>query len=154
MDYQALRAAILADPACAALAVLLEHGKVPGGAHAQDAQIAQIMRAAGWGASSRAVPTHLAKKLLIKRMRWLGIKRAAVDDTHPAQAAAFAAVELAEDARMDADFGDPSAAGLMAPLLQAGLLTADDVDALRTMCRGESTVSAADVSRALRGPWE
>ena len=41
----------------------------------------------------------------------------------------------------------------MAGLVAAGLLSDADVAALRAMCTVPSAVTAADVSRALRGPW-
>ena len=149
---RSLQAEIASRPDCMALAVLPEHGKVAGYLEL-DQQIAQILRDAGWGATSQAVPSWQAKKLLIKRGKWLAITRAAADDQHPAQAAAFAAVELANDARMTADFKDAEAAPLMAGLVLAGLLSESDVDALCAMCAVPSAVTADHVSRALRGPW-
>lgn len=119
----------------------------------RDAAIAARMRELGACAPVGAVPTWWAKKLLIKRNRWLGICKAAANDSHPAQAAAFAAVELANDARMTADFNDVAAAPLFEGLVEAGLLDEQDVEALKAICKGESPVTADHVSRALRGPW-
>ncbi len=149
---RALQSAIQASDECAALAVTPDMGKVQG-AYERDRAIADILNASGWGATSAAVESWKAKKLLIKRGKWLGIVRAADNDAHPAQAAAFAAVELANDARMTADFQDADAAPLMAGLKAAGLLSDSDVDALRAMCIVPSNVTADHVSRALRGPW-
>lgn len=151
-ELRALQSAIAANPAAAALAVTPEMGKVADGP-ARDRQVAELMRAAGFGAGSKAVPCHLAKKLLIKRGRWRGIVLASQDAQHAAVESAYAAVALAEDARMEADFCDASAAGLMAPLISTGLMSADDAAALQALCRTAYTVTAEDVSRALRGPW-
>lgn len=151
-ELRALQAAILARDDCAPHVVTNDMGKVPDGP-AKDAAIADILNAAGYGASSRAVSCHLAKKLLIKRGRWRAITQAAQNDEHPAVEAAYAAVALAEDARMDADFMDESAGPLLAGLVATSLLSADDVAALRDLCAVPGRVTAADVSLALRGPW-
>ena len=145
---RALQRAILDSDACMAVAVTPDMPKVTD-APARDKQVADIINATGWGATSRAVESWQAKKLLIKRGKWLAITKAAADADHPA----FAAVELANDARMTADFEDKDAAPLMAGLVAAGLLSDADVAALRAMCTVPSAVTAADVSRALRGPW-
>ena len=149
---RALQSAILADADCAAHVVTNDMGKVPD-APAKDRAIADIMNAKGWGMTSQSIPCHLAKKLLIKRGKWRAIVLASQDAQHPAVEAAYAAVALAEDARMDADFNDASAGPLMAGLVATGLLSADDVSALQAMCTVPSNVTAADVSLALRGPW-
>ena len=147
-----LQAEILSRDDCKDCVVTPDMGKVVD-AYFRDKAIADILVAAGWGASSRAVESWQAKKLLIKRGKWLSITKAAADADHPAQAPAFAAVELANDARMTADFQDADAAPLMAGLVAAGLLSDSDVAALRAMCAAPSTVTADHVSRALRGPW-
>lgn len=149
---RSLQDAILASDDCMAVAVTPDMAKVTD-APARDKQVADMINAAGWGATSRAVESWQAKKLLIKRGKWLAITKAAADADHPAQAAAFAAVELANDARMTADFQDQDAAPLMAGLVAAGLLSDSDVAALRAMCTVPSAVTADQVSRALRGPW-
>lgn len=154
-DYlRALQAAILAHPEAAALAITNDMPKVAAAEAApRDAEVARLMREAGFGSGSHAVSCHLAKKLLIKRGKWRAIVQAAHNDRHPAVEAAYAAVALAEDARMDADFNDTAAAPLLAGLVAASLLDAADVAALSAMCKTDSTVTSADVSRALRGPW-
>ena len=149
---RALQRAILASDACMAVAVTPDMPKVTD-APARDKQVADIINAAGWGVTSRAVESWQAKKMLIKRGKWLAITKAAADAEHPAQAPAFAAAELANDARMPADPHDQDAPPLMAGLVAAGLLYDADVAALRAMCTVPSNVTAADVSRALRGPW-
>lgn len=150
---RALQSAIQSDPECMALAVMPALGKVEGGAYAQDKAIATILNGKGYGTSSRAVSCHLAKKLLIKRGKWRAIVRASEDDEHAAVEAAYAAVALAEDARMDADFNDAAAGPLLAALVVSGLLDDTDSAALRAMCRVPSNVTADQVSLALRGPW-
>lgn len=149
---RALQTEIQSRPECAAHMVTPDMGKVDG-AYSKDKAIADILNAAGWGASSRAVPCHLAKKLLIKRGRWRAIVLASQDNEHAAVESAYAAVALAEDARMEADFCDASAAGLMSPLVSTGLLSVEDVAALQALCRVPSAVTVEQVSRALRGPW-
>lgn len=151
---RALQAAILGSPDASKFAVTNAMGKVPADeARAADQAVADILRTQGFGASSKAVPAWHAKRMLIKRGKWRGIVLAANDDQHPAVEAAYAAVALAEDARMDADFLDPAAAPLLDALVATGLLSADDAQALRDMSATPSAVTAADVSRALRGPW-
>lgn len=147
-----LKAAILADPDLAELAVTSDMGKVADGLQ-RDQAIADALNAAGYGSTSRPVSCHLAKKLLIKRSRWRAIVAASADAEHPAVEAAYAAVALAEDPRMDADFCDPAATPMLAALVATGLITADDRAALVAMCLQPGSVTAADVSRALRGPW-
>ena len=148
---RSLQAAIMANPDAKALAVTPDDPKQ--NAFEADKAIAAIMTAAGFGRTSKAVDCSLAKKLLIKRMRWRAIVKAAADDSHPAVESAYAAVALAEDARMTADFRDPAAAVLLGPLVTAGLLAADDVAALQAMSDVQPTITADQVSRALRGPW-
>lgn len=151
---RALQAAILAEPACAKHVIDNDAPKVSADeARAADQAVADIMRAQGFGAGSRAVPAWQAKRQLIMRGKWRGIVLAAADAQHPAVEAAYAAVALADDARMDADFCDPTAAPLIGALVACGLLSDDDAQMLRAMSATPSTVTAADVSRALRGPW-
>lgn len=151
---RALQAAILASPECTPLAITPDMGKVPADeARQRDQAVADIMREQGFGAGSRAVPAWQAKRQLIMRGKWRGIVLAAKDDNHPAVDAAYAAVALADDARMDADFCDPTAVPLIGALVATGLLSDDDAQMLRDMSATPSAVTAADVSRALRGPW-
>ena len=151
---RALQAAILASPACAEHVIDNSAGKVPANeARAKDQAIADILRTEGFGAGSRAVPAWHAKRMLIMRGKWRGIVQAAADPAHPAVDAAYAAVALGDDARMDIDFCDPTAKPMLDALIAAGLLTPDDAQTLHNMSLTDSTVTAVDVSRALRGPW-
>lgn len=151
---RSLQTAILASPECAEHVITNDTPKVPADeARVRDQAIADLMRAQGFGAGSRAVPAWQAKRQLIMRGKWRAIVQAAADPQHPAVDAAYAAVALADDARMDADFCDPTAAPLIGALVATGLLSDDDAQMLRDMSSTPSTVTAADVSRALRGPW-
>lgn len=151
---RALQAAIIASPACAEHVIDNSAGKVPADeARAKDQAIADILRVDGFGAGSRAVPAWHAKRMLIKRGKWRGIVLASQDAEHPAVEAAYAAVALAEDARMDADFLDADAGPLLGALVATKLLSQQDRDDIQALSRTDSTVTAADVSRALRGPW-
>lgn len=110
-QLRALQAAILASPECAAYVITNDMGKVPADeARQRDQAVADVMNAVGFGAGSRAIPAWEAKRMLIKRGKWRGIVLAAQDGNHAAVEAAYAAVALAEDARMDADFLDAAAA--------------------------------------------
>lgn len=152
MDYHALWAEIQARPECAPHIVPSEP-KVPiEVAKAGDQAIAGLLNSAGAGASSQAIPAWEAKKILIKRGRWRAIVLASQDPQHPAVEQAFAAVALAEDSRMTADFCDPSATAHLDLLISGGLINADDKAALEALSRVASVITAADVSRAVRGP--
>ena len=151
---RALQAAILADANCQPHVHTNDMPKIPGAeAAAKDAAIAGILNGKAWGAASRPVPAWQAKKWLIKRGKWRAIVLAANNDQHPAVDAAYAAVALAEDARMDADFLDPAADPMLDALVASGLIDAQDRAGLEAMCRTASAVTASEVSRALRGPW-
>lgn len=158
MTPRDLQTAILAGPLagdCAQFAHTDAMPKISGAdAAAKDQAIADLLNASGLYATSAAVPAWQAKKLLIKRGRWRGIVLASENPAHPAVEAAYAAVALAEDARMDADFLDPSAAPLMNGLVATGLMSADDRTVLENLSRRPSAFSGAEVGRALRGPWE
>lgn len=150
---RALQAAIKADPACAALAVTPEMGKVEGGAYESDKAIADRLNAADYATGSAEVPAWWAKRLLIKLGKWVDIEDAAADRAHPARKAAASAVSLATSADMRVNFLDPASGPLMDGLLAAGLMDADDKAALEAMSRTPSNITADQVSRALRGPW-
>lgn len=154
MDYTALWEAIQATPACAAHIVPATPKVARDTWEAGDQAIADILNASGAFDTSMPVPAWMAKRALIKRGRWRGIVLASQNASHPAVEAAYAAVALAEDARMDADFLDPLAAPLMAALVATGLMTADDRALLESMSRRPSAITAQDVSRAVRGPRE
>lgn len=149
---RALQSAILADADLAALAVLPEHGKVAD-YMARDGAIAQALRDRGYGSTSRSVLASEARNVLLRNLKWRAIVRAAANDAHPATDLCFAAVELAENAAATIDTLSPKVQAMLVALQAAGLIDADDRAELEALCRVPSTVSAADVSRALRGPW-
>lgn len=152
-----LRAAILDGPLAAQCAPHVHDNAAPkisvAEAFAKDQAIADVINASGLYAQSCAVPAWHAKKLLIKRGRWRAIVLAAQNDAHQAVEAAYAAVALADDARMDADFMDPAAAALMGALVESGLIDGADRASVEALSRRPSSITAADVSRAIRGPW-
>lgn len=158
MTPRELQTEILAGPLANAWAALVHTNDMPkisgAEAMAKDQAIADLFNASVLYAGSVAVPAWQAKRTLIKRGRWRQIVLAAQNPDHPAVEAAYAAVALAEDARMAADFLDPAAAPLMAALVATGLMSADDRAVLEEMSRVPASIRAADVSRALRGPWE
>src|SRR5690606_33687982 len=123
----ALKAAILASPEASKLAVTNDSGKVPSAeARAADQAIADAMRAQGFGAASKAVPAWARQAHAHQARQVAGIALAAADPQHPAVEAAYAAVALADDARMDADFQDPSARPLLEALIATGLISSQD----------------------------
>lgn len=148
-----LQSAIQANPACAALAVTPQMGKVKGGAYASDKAIADLLNAADYATGSAEVPAWWAKRLLIKRGKWVDIEDVAADHAHPARKAAASAVSLSTSADMRVNFLDPASSPLMDGLIKAGLMDADDKAALEAMSRTPSAITADQVSRALRGPW-
>lgn len=151
---RALQAAIMARPACVALAITPEMGKVPvEQAVEADRQIAALLNADGYAAGSQEVPAWWAKRLLAKRGKWVDIEDAAADRAHPGRKAAATAVALAESQPMQINFLDPASGPLMEGLIAAGLMSADDRQALEDMSRTDSQITADQVSRALRGPW-
>lgn len=154
LDLNVLLAAIQADPACAPHIVPSKPKVLAEVARAGDQAIADIINASSTFDYSVAVPAWQAKKLLIKRGKWRGIVLASQNPDHPAVEAAYAAVALAEDARLDADFLDASAGPLVDALVATGLMSAQDKANLQALSRCRLLVTAADVSRAVRGPME
>lgn len=153
-ELRALQTAILASQDCAPHIITNDAPKVPADeARQRDEAVADIMTAAGFGSGSQQVPAWRLKRLLIMRGRWRGIVLAAQDANHPAVEAAYAAVALAEDANMTADLLDPTAGPMLAGLVATSLISEADRAELEEMCTVPGRVTAADVSRALRGPW-
>lgn len=150
---RSLQSAIQADPACAALAITPEMGKVEGGAHEADQAIADLLNAADYATGSAEVPAWWAKRMLINRGKWVDIEDVAAERAHPARKAAASAVSLATSSDMRMNFLDPASGPLMDGLIAAGLMDADDKAALEAMSRTPSNITADQVSRALRGPW-
>ena len=154
-QYEALRDAILMNEDCAEFVVTNEDPPVPNPA-ANEQAIADILNAAGYADRTQEVEAWKAKRYLIKRMRWRPIVATIDNEAAPPQLRAVCgvAVDLADDARMLTDFADPAAAPMWAALVQAGLVTQAEADEIISWSRAASDITAADVSRALRGPWE
>ena len=117
-----------------------------------DQAIANILNAEGYAVTSKPITGSLAKKELVLRERWRLIEKAADDDQHKAVEAAFSLLAIAADDKLAVDF-QTDGAKLLADLLDAELIDADDQAAVQALCVVPSAVTAADVSLALRGPW-
>ena len=123
-------------------------------AYAKDQTIADILNGAGVGTGTQEVEAWKAKRYLIKRLKWRAIVEAADNLAHPARPAEQVAVDLAESPNMMANFLDPEAAAMWAALVAENLVTTAERDEIQSWCRTPSTITAAQVSNALRGPWE
>lgn len=142
-----LQAAILDHPEAAALAITNDTPKVAAAEAAQrDAEVARLMREAGFGAMTRAAAGSAALSTLLARGRWPLFMRSS-------SAEAAATVTLSVTAGVEFDWATPVGRELSAGLVAQGLLDDADVAALEALCVVPSSVTAADVSRALRGPW-
>lgn len=155
---RALHAAIMADAECAPMAVTPAMGKVPGGAYAQDKAIADILRGKRWfgpGESpSRSILASEARNVLLTHGLWRAIvRKAAEDGDTPLHEACWNAVELAKSDTARFDAFVPRSAGLLHVLVEGDLCTEAARAELQALCTNEPTVTAAEVSRALRGPW-
>jgi hypothetical protein len=71
---------------------------------------------------------------------------------HPAVEAAYAAVALAEDARMDADFNDQTTKPLMNDLIANRLISAQNKATLQALSQVKPSINAANVSHTIRRP--
>lgn len=150
-----LQAEILSREDCSALRIIPEMPKVDGvTAYQQDKAIADILNAAGFGAGMQDVEAWKAKRYLIKRGKWRAIVDAASNPLHPAREACMVAVDLAETDSMWANFADPDTAPMWGALVATSLLTTAERDEIQSWCRTPSTITAEQVSRALRGPWD
>lgn len=155
MTPQALQSIILAREDCATLRITPDMPKVDGQtAYQQDKAIADILNAAGIGAGTQEVEAWRAKRYLIKRLKWRAIVDAAGNQGHEARPAAQVAVDLAESPNMMANFLDADVASMWAALVGTGLVSAAERDEIQSWCRTPSNITADQVSRALRGPWE
>jgi len=150
-----LQAIILAREDCAPHVHTNDMPKISGvEAYAKDQTIADILNGAGVGTGTQEVEAWKAKRYLIKRLKWRAIVDAADNPLHPAREACMVAVDLAETDSMWADFADPDTAPMWGALVATSLLTAAERDEIQSWCRTPSTITAEQVSRALRGPWD
>lgn len=165
MDYRALQNEILTGPKaaeCAPLIVTSDTGKVPDYMD-RDQAVSSILNAGrapqivrrevGDGAISLALgvpdgPVFLMQLELLANTSVTG-------DTTPEQLAQIAVARQAWRSlnRAGFDIGDPTVrAGL--DMFVGTLLTADQANAIKALAEVPEIITAADVSRALRGPWE
>lgn len=160
-DYAALRAEILARPDCAPLAVTPDMPKDPTAA-AKDRQIADLISTGRTRVASRLIgdgEVSLALGMPAGPLFLLGLEQAAT--TPPAPDAAAQQVEhhaIARQAWRSLEKGalDVGRADVHAAIdaMVGVLLNADQADKIKALAQVEDRISAADVSRALRGPWE
>lgn len=165
MDYRALQTEILTGPLaaeCAPHVVTNDMGKVPD-YMAKDQAIADILsagraplivkREVGDGAISLALgpvagPVFLYK---LRRIAATVLPDSATDDQIAPVAVAQQAI--ASLAKTGFDVGDPTVrAGL--DMFVGQLLTPEQATAIKALAEVPEVITAADVSRALRGPWE
>lgn len=150
-----LQAEILSREDCAALRITPDMPKVDGAtAFAQDKAIADILNAAGFASGTQDVEAWEAKRYLIKRGKWRAIVDAASNPMHAAREACMVAVDLAETDSMCANFADPDTAPMWGALVATSLITSAERDEIQSWCRTPSNITPAEVSRALRGPWD
>lgn len=162
MDYRALQAEILADGYCAPFIVTNEMPKDPEYA-AKDAAIAELISAArpkvisphlaGSGEVSLAlgVPEGPLFMFKLKRLAQRYMPDESTDEQIAPVAIAQQVVESLDRGTLDLGNADVRA-GL--ELFNGLLLTTEQITTLKALAETQSTVSASDVSRALRGPWE
>lgn len=161
MDYRTLQAEIHAHPACQAHIVTNDMPKDPGGP-AKDGIIAEILslgrtrlisKEIGDGAVSLALGVPDGPVFLY-RLRQLASTvlppDAPFEQITPVAVAQQAVASLSKAAL---DIGNQEVrAGLM--VFSGSLLSVDQVEKLKALAEVPETITAADVSRALRGPWE
>lgn len=165
MDYRALQNEILTGPKaaeCAPHLVTNEMGKVADYA-VKDQTIADILNAGrapqiikrevGDGAISLALGVP-AGPVFMMQLELLA-NTAVTGETTPEQLAQIAIARQAwrSLSRAGFDVGDPTVrAGL--DMFVGPLLTAEQANAIKALAEVPEIITAADVSRALRGPWE
>lgn len=160
-DYAALRAEILARPDCAPLAVTPDMPKDPTAA-AKDREIADLISTGRTRVASRLIgdgEVSLALGMPAGPLFLLGLEQAAT--TPPAPDATAQQIEqhaIARQAWRSLEKGalDVGRADVRAAIdaMVGALLTAEQADKIKALAQVEHRISAADVSRALRGPWE
>ena len=165
MDYNALRSEILNGPKsadCAAFAVTNESPKDPD-YKVKDQAVADLLNAGrapkivrkevGDGAISLALGIP-GGPIFLLQLEMLA-NTAITPETAPEQLAAIAVARQAWRSLNCAGFdvGSPEVrAGL--DLFVGSLLTAEQAATIKALAEMPDIVTAADVSRALRGPWE
>ena len=165
MNYTALRDEILSGPKagdCAALVITNDSQKDPD-YKAKDQAIADLLNAGrppkivskevGDGAISLALGIPGGPVFLLQ-LEMLA-NTAVTPESAPEQVAAVAVARQAWRSLNRAGF-DVGAPGVRAglDLFVGTLLTAEQATAIKALAEVPDVVTAADVSRALRGPWE
>jgi len=161
MDYRSLQAEIHAHPECQAHIVTNEMPKDPDGP-AKDRLIASILsvgrtrlisKEIGDGAVSIALGVPDGPVFLY-RLRQLASTvlppDASLDQITPVAVAQQAVASLSKAAL---DIGNPGVRDGLT-VFSGSLLGVDQVEKLKALAEVPDTITAADVSRALRGPWE
>lgn len=160
-DYAALRAAILGRPDTAPLAVTPEMPKDPTAA-AKDREIADLLSHGRTRIAPRPIgdgEVSLALGMPAGPLFLLGLEQAATTapaaDATPQQIEQHAIARQAwrslEKGALDVGRADVRAA---IDAMVGVLLTAEQAGKILALALVEHRISAADVSRALRGPWE
>ena len=157
-QLRALQAAILATPDAQPHIHTNEMPKISAEeAMVKDQAVADAINASGFGARTIEVEAWRAKRFFVKRLKWRAIEAAAISHPVPQiKAACQVAVDLANDARMMADFADPSAAPMWDALVAAApqqLCTEAERDEIVGWCRAAPAWTAAQCGLAIRGPW-
>lgn len=143
MTPQEIRDAIAASAELQALAA------AEGGAATQ--AIADAL-SVGLEDETREVEAWRAKRYFVKRLKWRAIVAASENHAVPMiKAACQVAVDLAEDARMVADFADPSAVPMWAALIAENLCTEAERDEIVGWCQIKRVVTHTEVGAALHG---
>lgn len=161
MDYAALRAEILARPDCAPLAVTPDMPK-DAAAPAKDRQIAALLSAGRARVDSRLVgdgEVSLALGIPAGPVFLYQLEQSAktqpASDATAEQIAQHAVARQAwrslEKAALDVGRAEVRAA---LDMFVGVLLTAEQAEAVKGLAMQPDIVTAEQVSRALRGPWE
>ena len=162
MDYRALQAEILANGYCAPFIVTNDMPKDPEYA-SKDAAIAELISAArpkvvtprpsGSGEVSLAlgVPAGPLFMFKLKRLAQRYMPDESTDEQIAPVAIAQQVVESLDRGTLDLGNADVRA-GM--EIFNGLLLTSEQISTLKALAETQGTVSANDVSRALRGPWE
>lgn len=161
MDYAALRAEILARPDCAPLAVTPDVPKDPA-APAKDRQIAALLSEGRTRIASRLIgdgEIALALGIPGGPVFLYQLEQAAstppAPDATPDQIAQHAVARQAwrsiEKGALDVGRAEVRAA---LDMFVGVLLTTEQAAAVKALAEQPDTVTADQVSRALRGPWE
>lgn len=180
-DYEALRDEILSGPRAEQCAphVLLNRQegdpKAPSAeVFAKDSAIAAILsagrtvyastRLSSLGLASRiadigALPGPLVSEMILQKIEGFATACLATDGNEaPAVAARLFGAQIKRQMKhlegAGIDFGDIDMHAMFDRMVAGGGLSEEEAAAMKAVSLADAPVSAADVSRALRGPWE